>query len=185
MKLNVFEGARRIALLVAGLFTIGCVAYAILNEPYTTLQYAVRWPGIAPALVEKCSSDDANEYLTRQTPNGGNINVNLCFVAHKVDSSGEMLVPYGPAGSKMWMAKKYSAEVSNYTGSVAQSFQLDERGIKEAKERKRAALLDQWKEVMQFLFGGLAAGWALVAAIGWIARGFMNIPRGKDKRLSE
>jgi len=34
----------------------------------------------------------------------------------------------------------------------------------------------------EFLVGGLAAGWAVVFTTGWIVRGFLSIPRGKDER---
>lgn len=180
MKLNVFEGARRIALLFGGLWVVGCLAYAIFSEPYYRVAYTVRWPGMAPVLVEDCSADDAQEYIDPKTPNGERISVVLCFSAHKADNSGEMLVPYAPAeNGKMWMAEKYSPEVSRYTKPVGKAFQLTEPGVKEAKARKRAALLEQWKIAMQVLFGGLAAGWALITATGWIVRGFMGIPRGK------
>jgi len=182
MKLNVFEGARRIALLIGGLWALGWVAYAILSEPYSRVRYSVHRLGATPVLVENCADNDGHEYITARTSDGDDISVDLCFVARKADN-GEMLIPYAPAeGGKVWMGQPYSTEVRDYTRGVGQSFQLDERGVVKAKELRRAALLDQWKTAMLFLFGGLAVGWGFVAATGWVVRGFMRIPRGKDER---
>ena len=33
-----------------------------------------------------------------------------------------------------------------------------------------------------WLFGGLAVGWVLLFVVGWIVRGFMGIPMGKDAK---
>ena len=43
---------------------------------------------------------------------------------------------------------------------------------------------DTVKLALIFLFAGLASLWALTWATGWIVRGFMGIPRGKDHRPS-
>jgi len=39
--------------------------------------------------------------------------------------------------------------------------------------------------VLAFAAGGIAVLWTVVLSIGWIVRGFMGIPRGKDFRTSE
>lgn len=185
MKLNMFEGARRIAFLIGGAWVIGCVGYAVFNEPYVSLSYEVPFFGMAPVLIESCSSDHASEYISDQATIGGRVSVDLCFAAQKSDD-GRMLIPYAPAeGGKVWMAEKYSTEVSNYTRNASQSFQLDAAGIKAAEERESAERRKQWKEAMQALFFGLIAGWILLSATGWIVRGFLGIPRGKDERPSE
>ena len=172
MKINMFEGARRIALLVGSLWALGWVAFAVFTEPDSQVTYVIPRPGEAPVLAEKCSDDDAVESITRQTPNGDSINVRLCFAALKADS-GEMLGV--PKGFIPYIEERVEGR----------AFQLSEQGIEAATVKKRAALLEQWKNAMVTLFGGLAAGWVFVAAMGWIVRGFMGIPRGKDVRPSE
>ncbi len=181
MKLNIFEGARRISLLIGALWVVGWSAHAIFSEPYSRVTYGVLWLG-APFLTEECSSDAATEYLSRKTPWGKDVNVELCFLASEANN-GEMLVPYADAGEgKAWMGRKYSTEVQQYTNSVANKFQLTPEGIEAFEAIQRKNLFEQWGEAAMFLFAGLAVGWAVVAAIGWIVRGFMGIPRGQDMR---
>ncbi|MFP5408093.1 MAG: hypothetical protein ACLGGY_02300 [Gammaproteobacteria bacterium] len=181
MKLNIFEGARRISLLIGALWVVGWGAQAIFSAPYSQVTYGVLMLG-APFVTEECPSDAATEYLERKAPDGKDVNVKLCFFAGE-SNSGEMLVPYAEAGEeKVWMGAKYSTEVRQYTNSVATRFQLTPEGIKALESIQRKALLEQWGVAAMFLFGGLAVGWAVVAAIGWIVRGFMGIPRGQDMR---
>ena len=183
MRLNVFEGARRIALLMGIVWAGGCVGYAVFNEPFYRLHFAIDWSK-APVLVEDCADEDARQYPDVKGSNGDEIPVALCFVASKA-SDGRMLVPYAEDPAKpgwLLMHGKYSKEVEAYTAEAAKSFRFPDSALKDAKARKWAAVLDQWKIAMQFLFSGLAIGWALVAATGWIVRGFLGIPRGKDAR---
>ena len=183
MRLNIFEGARRIAMLIGGVWAIGCISYAIFNNPYVVLSYEVSYLGAKPELVDNCSPDSASEYIA-YVP-GSDASIDLCFAASKADN-GMMLIPYAPAeGGKVWMAQKYSKEVSNYTQSLSQSFHLDAVGIKAAEEKRSAARKEQWVDAAKALFFGLIAGWILVAAIGWIVRGFLGIPHGRDARPSE
>ena len=53
-------------------------------------------------------------------------------------------------------------------------------GGQDAFSRVQRKLFDQWKTALQFLVGGLVIGWVLVSSIGWIVRGFLGVPRGKD-----
>jgi hypothetical protein len=182
MKINVFEGARRVAKLLGGLWAIGCLSFAIFAEPYSRIIYAVPSLNAPPVLVEKCFDEDATEYVSPRTPDGRSVNVLLCFVAH-TSNSGELLVPYADAGNgKVWMAGRYATEVSQYTKAVRQNFQLSAEGIEAANARRRTAMFEQWKDALLFLIGGMVAGWAFVVATGWIVRGFMGIPKGQDFR---
>lgn len=182
VRINIFEGGRRIALLIGILWAVGCVAYAAFTEPYTSITYVVPHLNTPPILAKECLSDDAHEHLVLQSPNGKSVRVNLCFKASKADS-GEMLVPYEDAGSgRVWMKKRHDSDVAKYTTAFAQTFQLSEQVMEAANAERRAALLEQWKWALMTLFGGVAVGWGFVASIGWIARGFMGIPRGKDAR---
>ncbi|MHB9157755.1 MAG: hypothetical protein ACYC2D_06900 [Thiobacillus sp.] len=185
MKVNIFEGARRIALLIGGLWAGGWISYAIVEEPYSPVTYVVPWVGAPPLLLEMgvaCPGDDADEYFKRIAPDEQEVAVLLCFSAQESDT-GVMLIPYADAGERSaWLGEKYSAEVRKYTQSVANSFQPTQEVIDAFESNRRKALLKQWGNAAMFLLGGLGAGWAVVAAIGWIVRGFMGIPRGQDIR---
>lgn len=184
MRLNIFEGARRIALLIGVVWAIGCLSYAIFNEPYFSLRYEVPFLGAQPKLVEHCAPDSAIEYIP-DVP-GSDVSIDLCFAAIR-DVGGSTLIPYALAeDGKDWMvAPEYSREVTNYTRNFSQSFQLDAAGIKAAEEKRSATLKEQWIDAMKALFLGLLAGWVLIFVIGWIVRGFLGIPHGKDTRPSE
>lgn len=182
MRFNIFEGARRIALIAGGLWAAGCVAWALFTTPYSRLTLGVFWVGLAPVVVEECGRHDASEYVTRRTPQGEELELLVCFIASQA-STGEMLVPYKQAGDgKAWMAGKHSTDVTAYTEIFAKTFPLTPIITEAVSTKKRRAMTDQWQLAVQVAAGGLAIGWAVVAAIGWVVRGFLGIPRGKDSR---
>lgn len=224
MALNVFEGARRIALTVGGLWVTGCLAYAAFSEPHVSLTYAVSDYGAAPVPAESCQSRDGSKYTTVDAPDGERVRVNLCFIASRADN-GSYLIPYrevvsasNPEAARVyaarkealrqgahadaarltefllkmpvdqsqprtvWMASEYDNEVRAYMDDVAASLRLGPGDLERLQQVKRQKLWEQWKQALQVLFGGLAVGWVLTAGIGWIARGFMGIPRGHDRR---
>ncbi len=53
MKLNVFEGARRIVLALGALWVIGCIAYAVFAEPYVSATFAIPGFGEPPLKAER------------------------------------------------------------------------------------------------------------------------------------
>lgn len=128
------------------------------------MTYVVPKPGDAPVLVEQCSEGDETADIHPQTSNGDSINVRLCFPMLE----GE---PYVPANSALGDQKYVqqidrSSEVTTYARDAGRAFQPTEHVIEAATAKKRAALLEQWKTAMLTLFGGLAAGWFFVAAMG-------------------
>lgn len=244
MKLNVFEGARRIALALGALWVAGCIAYAVFAEPYASATFAIPGPGEPPVKAERCADDDATAYTTAKTSKGHSIGISLCFTARKA-ADGRLLVPYStitrvpdgsPAGiyvegipSSMSRAEvvaklkangykagnidtgemtlpmkaqlappdsqevplwghylkldaKHSSEVSKYTAEAEKRFTVSASDLERLEGLYSRALFDQWKLALQVLAGGLVFGWVLMAATGWIVRGFMGIPRGSDSR---
>ncbi|MFZ2387549.1 MAG: hypothetical protein WAW69_07075 [Polaromonas sp.] len=248
MKLNIFEGARRIALGLGVIWLTGWLAFAVLSKPYASMTYAVEWPGQPATKVESCAKEDATEYVAVKTAKGGSVRVTLCLTAHEA-TDGRLLVPFSvepfeskippiaklkPVEGNPWdndtivtsekqkalasdlpptsalqsmsdadliaayqkanassnlpsspayiMNEKYSSEVIKYGLSIAARFSLSQDGMKVAEQTIWDARLKQWKEALQIALGGIAALWAAVAGIGWIVRGFMGIPRGKDTR---
>lgn len=223
MAINMFEGARRIALAIGAAWALGCVAYAVLQKPYAPLFFSVEAPGSEPKPTEQCGADDAREYITREFEPEKPISVTLCFTAHRADN-GRMLIPFamvtsvelpdgrivqnvplditqaelrakfkakgidaGPSWEPLWrtrwdMGEPISSEVSDYTRRIADGFSLTRQSRETAAGHLMEARLRQWRESFQVLAVGLLLGWAFAALIGWIARGFLGIPRGKDHR---
>jgi hypothetical protein len=195
MKLNIFEGARRIALGFGAIWLIGCLAYAMFSVAYVSVTYVV--PGFEESAIKgtACGKQDAERYITAVTSNGRSVGVNLCFTASEA-SDGRMLVPYtlnikNPDAQNPWdkytvlMNEPYSTSVRDYTELVGNRFKFPESDTKDVEKLLWDARLNQWKEALQFALCGVAFLWAAVAGIGWIVRGFMGIPRGKDVRPAE
>lgn len=185
MKLNMFEGARRISILIGAVWIIGFVGYAIFTEPYVSMNFKIFSLGSPPLPLDGCETDDATEYFSTKTSSGKSISINLCFVASKADN-GEMLIPYALNGKeRVWMGRSYSTEVSNYKHRVANSFQMSAADEKIAEIKISKKRQEQWQESAMFVFGGLFVGWVLVTTIGWIVRGFLRIPHLNDTRDSD
>src|SRR5215218_3654442 len=97
MKLNVFEGARRILRLLQGLWVLGAVAWIWLDDPTIYAQFETFTPevGFIKSIPEEpCYSDNnASEYVARRMTSGHNISITLCFKSVPFPS-GNKLVPY-------------------------------------------------------------------------------------------
>jgi hypothetical protein len=183
--MNIFEGARRIALLVAGL-SILCAGVAIYEtEPFVEIKYRVSFFGLPPARSSQCDTVDATHSVKHKTPEGHKFNVEMCFAASRADN-GKMLIPYGEApNGRYYMSSEYSDKVSEYMAFITEvKFTPTAIDMQDAeKEFLRQAVM---KRLAGFgwLVVGLAAFWAFVCVIGWIARGFAGIPSGQDRKIA-
>lgn len=183
MRFNVFEGARRIAMLLGALWVIGWLAHAIFSEPYAALKLEVPGLGSTPVVMAgDCPPTAAREYIVSVPGADSHISVDLCFTPSPA-IDGSMLVPYAPTeDGGVWMGTPYATEVTGYTARYAESFRLDAANLAAADEVMGAARTEQWVEAMQMLAGGLIGGWIFVYIIGWIVRGFLGIPGGQDHK---
>jgi hypothetical protein len=181
MKINVFEGGRRVALMLEIVWVIGCMIVFWHDTPYIELTYETAGPSAPFVRTSKFTdSRDAQEYHgAYDLSDDKRVYVTLCFKAHPF-SNGSMLVPYKLEGGQWWGDEPSSSEVTNYTKARSEQFTLSEEA--------RASALAEWRRQRLSRFwtylGVAFAGWlaiAVVAAIlGWIVRGFLGIPRGKD-----
>lgn len=112
MAINVFAGARRIALAIAVAWVLGWLAYALFDKPYVSLTYSVSTFGSQPTPADICEARDASKYTTVETPKGERISVNICFIASRADN-GSYLIPYrevvssaNPAAAALYAARK-------------------------------------------------------------------------------
>jgi hypothetical protein len=98
MAINVFEGARRISLLVGALWVLGWIAGGLFGGPSHTVYYRVLWPGQMPQLISQseCDDEDGREYLwSHASLEGDSFNVVLCFLAVRWQD-GTKGIPYKP-----------------------------------------------------------------------------------------
>jgi hypothetical protein len=268
MKRNIFKSARLLAKLLAAVWVISWLGYAVYGEPGASMSYAIGWPDEPALKVEGCGREDATKDIVVKFDGAKNIGVTLCFKS-QITNDGSWLVPYSggtlatskeviawtaansdklgtaefePSVRKFlearmasrgfesstsrlgieiiatkWeplyaayleaqkqdnaaLAKKFadelaaltgirfssnehhSIEFSRYLDAVGEWFTLPPGDIEDARRQYWSARQELWKDAALFLFGGVLAGWALVASIGLITRGFMGVPRGQDSR---
>jgi hypothetical protein len=196
MKINAFEGARRIALLVGALWAAGCVGYAVFNAPYASIAYSLDTIAGTKKLVNACASIDGTERVQKTGADGGSIFISLCFPPVVMDDGGLRYL-YRATGEEVGkqryqfiatkgeiygMEDKHSIQVTSYQNAQREVFTVTDAVVEAATASQRTALIEQWKVSLMILFGGLVFLWVFVAAAGWIVRGFAGIPRGKDGR---
>ena len=182
MAINMFEGARRIAMLTAAVATIGTLFALLTSDPCVSAGYAIAHPnGPFTRIDISCPYDAGKHYFTAETPNGNRVSIDLCLLP--MDFGGKSLIPYKvePDGS-VWGAGSYTSEVSAYEKTLEKRFRMspdDEKYFAdEVSRRYRKSVL----EGLGWLCFGLAIFGGFVWAVGWIVRGFMGIPRGSDSR---
>ena len=66
MKFNIFEGARRIALLIGGIAVAGTLIALATHDPYASVQYSIANPnGTFVRIEESCPSDAGQHYFLK------------------------------------------------------------------------------------------------------------------------
>lgn len=184
MTFNIFEGARRIALLIGGIAVAGTLIALVTHDPYVSVQYSIAHPnGAFVRMQESCPSDADRHYFTSETSTGESVSVQLCLLAMSFGKDNARLIPYKfDEQGMIWGASSYSSEVSDYERKLEGRFKLsasDEEALKKEISRRYR---ENWMSGLGYLVAGLAIFAAVVWAIGWIARGFLSIPRGMDRR---
>lgn len=98
MKINMFEGARRIVKLIAVIWVVGVCIYEFNSKPYIHAYFLIDSPNNVPIRMgeqeNNCDEDDAREYLYAQrTSKGTDVSLTLCFKS-KIFDDGRKLIPY-------------------------------------------------------------------------------------------
>lgn len=181
MKIDVFEGARRIALFVAAVAVAGTVVATAVREPYVPVVYEVVVPALPPKLtINDCPANAGRHFFTTKTSHGKTVPITLCMLTMQFDN-GTQLIPFSSDEKGMlWGNGPYSEDVAAYGRRLEQHFQLPAADEKIISEKISDAFWENTRENAKYLFFGLAIYWLLVLAVGWIVRGFFGIPQGAD-----
>jgi len=181
--MNVFEGARRIALFIAGVAVVGTAFATVAHAPYVPAVYEVVFPGLPPKLTKNdCPSTAGRQYFSAKTSQGKSVSITLCMLTMPFDN-GEQLIPFRSDGKGMlWGNGPYSEEVSAYGRRLEQKFQLTAVDDKLLSEKVTDVFWANIRESAKYLALGLAIYWLVIWAIGWIVRGFLGIPQGADRK---
>lgn len=189
MAINIFEGARRIAILFAGSAAVITVLVAFNQDAYYRATYSLAAPNATFRTSDgNCPSEGRNIYFDHKTSSGKEVSVSVCLepmTFKNKDKEEAELIPYKTDADDMtWGARPYSSEISTYEIQVKKRFTMattdEETFFKEASKKWRSKFV----ETMGYMVIGLGIFAMCVSAIGWIARGFLGIPRGMDKRTS-
>jgi hypothetical protein len=150
--------------------------------PYAIKTVSVRMPDgtIVDNVPEGLSGA---ELLARLKKSGYEVSkLEAAAASGRASESSWKQAPEVPTRFRYWMGERYATEVTSYAEGVGAVFALSADDAKEAEKRLWDARIRQWKEAAQVMLGGLVIGWLLFAVLGWIVRGFLGIPRGKDSR---
>ena len=168
MRINLFKAARRIAVALGVSWVGGCIVYGVIARPHAHLSYSIGAPGTAPVRVDRCGRDDGSRFILAKNVEGHPIGVLLCFKTLKAKSA------------RWWAGGTYTPEVERQMSALEESFRLPPEGVKEAERIHQEQRLEQWNYAAIAAVSGLAVGWVLVVIVGWLARGVLDIPAGKN-----
>lgn len=184
MRINAFEGARRIAVILAALATIAVLIVTGTSDPYLSIDYRVSSPNSLPTKTEEaCPPSSGRHYFSTKTPNGRSVGIDLCLLTMPFGKDSQQLVPYKiDQGGMVWGAAIYSNEVDAYERELEKRFVLPSSDAQWADNELSKRYRQNWLQSLGYLAVGLIAFWVFVWCIGWVVRGFAGIPRGKDSR---
>lgn len=180
MKINIFEGTRRVTKLIAVIWFLGMSFYAFTDKGYVHGYFRVDSPNSVPIRMseqEDCDEDDAKEYLSSQyTSKGSEISVTLCFKS-RIFNDRRKLIPLSEMSYPevddiaQWRTERAAKAEDK---KVAANFKLSKTDEEWADS---AAWSARWKNIknnITITIGGLAFLWIFSWCVGWIVRGFRH-----------
>jgi hypothetical protein len=178
---NLFEGGRRILWVI--LAVTGTVIGVMLwnQTAFVQAAYRVAGPGATPQRLASadCPPEDDPHWTTKPLPGGGEVSLQLCF--KQIEAPDGSLGVALPTSQGLRLYPSYQTEVSNHQYAVGDAFQLPPADEKEFAAEYQLRL---WKLRGAGLPWFLALGviYTLAALLGWILRGFLGVPMGRDAR---
>lgn len=172
--MNIFEGSRRIAKLIAAGIAVGfLIAFAYDNPEPVSVAYLITDDKTPPTRVSECGSGTENRETLTTSKRGESVRVFLCFKFPEVVL---------PSGFVLETARTATLSELLYMKSTLNSFQIPESdGDYISRARWTQALKDVGVYVLGML-ASIAVFWAFIWAVGWVVRGFMGISWGKDSK---
>ena len=184
MRVNIFEGSRRILLMLQILWAVGALALN-WNSGYIDVTYQTFSPNSPFIKADSCESNDRTVSLySQKTKSGTSFSATLCFKAQKF-SNGQMLVPYKTDAedqSKVWGNSAYSSDVDYYVEHRKLLFKIPPTDEEWIDDQGREKFTENLKDGIGYAVTGWIIIWLTGSVIGWIMRGFMGIPRSKDTK---
>lgn len=182
MKLNAFEGARRVILILSVVATVATGIAATLYSPNVSMRYSTISPSEPLERTESdCPSDAAKHFFTTKTTAGHPVWISLCLLAMDFGADKRMVAYRLDAKGLLWGRDAYSSEVTAYAAELESRFHLSKEDEKITYEKSSKDYWENMLASLKYLVIGLTSLWLFSWMIGWIIRGFLSIPTGKDK----
>lgn len=183
MKINIFEGVRRIHGVISWCILIGVLIFSFMESPDLTIRYEVPYLGAPPKITEDdCKFADLEEFRFHNTKNGSSYRTSICFRSSKT-ASGEKLIPYKAAEKGMaYFGQAWSSDVKLYALEVTNSFEPSQEDIKDINSKLWWEKIKLIAKNVGWTMLGLSGFWIVSAMAGWILRGFLGIPTGLDEK---
>ena len=190
--MNIFEGSRRIGKLTASGIAVGfLIAFAYDNPEPVSVSYLITDGKTPPARVDKCDLTSVQENRERTFTNNRRINVALCFkskrqVLLEAEKRGSLPLKeqdlITEARRRGLLFDLETAVPTDFMSATWSSFTIPES---DEGYISRLGWLQTAKSAGIYFLGLLASllGFgAFTWVVGWIVRGFMGIPQGKDSK---
>ena len=183
--MNIFEGSRRIAKLTAAGIAVGfLLAFAYDNPETVSVSYLITDGKTPPTRVDECpptlSGEGKSKFITARS--GRAVSIVFC-VTDQLRATIRRRASENPffhldPRNEAFLAQSIAAFLTDQTEDFT---------IPESDEGyiTRLVWLNTAKSAGMHLLGmlaSIAAFWAFTWAVGWIVRGFMGIPHGKDSK---
>jgi hypothetical protein len=184
VSVNIFEGARRITLLVGITWIVGWVIGGFFaGKPHVFATFVIDQPG-SPFVwseADSCALPNASKWVSRSTSSGTDATLVLCFSARLV-RDGRLLIPYrlDRENNTWWGNEPTSTEVQEYMREAGEKFSIPTSDEGKIDQKYWRELLKNWGAGALAAVIGLAVLFAFTWATGWVVRGFLGIPRGQD-----
>lgn len=159
MTINMFEGARRIAKLIAVFIVVG-FGIAIVTDSARTVYVSYLVSGQTVVRVDRCPGAGSSE--SAEPANDSRVLATLCFTARATNDQGP------------WVAYQNKEVADNFLIPPADESYINRLWWSQTLKNAGMYFLG--------MLASLAGWWAFTWTVGWIVRGFMSIPRGADSR---
>lgn len=185
MNVNIFEGARRIQFLL--LLAVGALGVWIAWETSSGLErnYDVvlgRNGDISFQGIQECRGEDSTRYYSQQLESGAWIRGDLCYRTFVAQSGERVVLNRVDEQGEMWGWPAYSGETMELQRRADDAFTVPSQDLPRINKEVREKLWKARAQVLGYTVVAMGVLWLVGLVLGWIARGFLGIPNGRDHR---
>jgi hypothetical protein len=185
MNVNIFEGARRIQFLL--LLAVGALGVWLAWETSSGLErnYDVvldRNGAISFQGIQECRAEDSTRYYSQQLKSGAWIRGDLCYRTFVAQSGERVVLNRIDQQGRQWGAPIYSSETMDLQRRADDAFTVPTQDLPRINKDIRKKLWKSRVQILGYTVITMGALWLVGLILGWIVRGFLGIPNGRDRR---